>query len=88
MTFHRMTYRPVESFSLPQVVLEGNPLLAQLIGVADHWGRVAGERVQSRTAAGSWDDAVLKGRGVHPVSGSAAAAAATESHPSGPRAKY
>ena len=34
MTFHRMTYRPVESYRLPQEELEANPLLAQLTGPA------------------------------------------------------
>jgi hypothetical protein len=89
MTFHRMTYRPVESYRLPQEELEANPLLAQLtgpaacekmlpftiicqdilgtnsrqsdterrlsrVGIADHWGRVAGESVGDQKAFGSW----------------------------------
>ena len=68
MTMHRMTYRPVEVYDLPVATLEMNPMLAQLTGHADHWGRVAGESVTGRKMYGSWDDAVLKGRGVHPVS--------------------
>lgn len=88
MTFHRMTYRPVESYTLPQEQLEANPLLAQLTGVADHWGRVAGEGMTNRKSVGSWDDAVLKGRGVHPVSSSAAAAAAAKNQQWAARPKY
>jgi ectoine hydroxylase-related dioxygenase (phytanoyl-CoA dioxygenase family) len=86
MTFHRMTYRPVESFSLPLDVLEANPLLAQLTGMADHWGRTGGVEDRKVASMGSWDDAVLKGRGVHPVSSSAPAAAATRVNQ--PIAKY
>ena len=33
MTFHRMTYRPVEKYSLPRETLERSPLLAQITGV-------------------------------------------------------
>ena len=85
MTFHRMTYRPVEKYSLPRETLERSPLLAQITGVdganpqtpkfqgshaltsvvlAGHWGRTAGGDVVAQST--SWDDAVLKGRGVHP----------------------
>lgn len=90
MTFHRMTYRPVEAFSLPTSALRANPLLAQLTGVADHWGRVAGESAKDRINSGSWDDAVLKGRGAHPVSSSTNVEATTTAKrpPNGPRAKY
>ena len=84
MTFHRMTYRPVEKYSLPRETLERSPLLAQITGVdgakqtqvptgnhvltrawrTGHWGRTAGGDVVAQST--SWDDAVLKGRGVHP----------------------